>query len=88
MGLLADHGIIAWIIIGLLAGAIAKLVMPGKDPGGCIVTIILGVAGAVLAGFIGKSVGWYNEGEAAGFIAAIVGAILILLIYRLIQRRR
>ncbi|HEX2624742.1 MAG TPA: GlsB/YeaQ/YmgE family stress response membrane protein [Sphingomicrobium sp.] len=88
MGLLADHGIIAWIIIGLLAGAIAKLVMPGKDPGGCIVTIILGVAGAVLAGFIGKSVGWYNEGEAAGFIAAIVGAILILLIYRLILRRR
>lgn len=88
MGLLADHGIIAWIIIGLLAGAIAKLLMPGKDPGGCIVTIILGVAGAVLAGFIGKSVGWYNEGEAAGFIAAIVGAILILLIYRLILRRR
>ena len=88
MGLLADHGIIAWIIIGLLAGAIAKLLMPGKDPGGCIVTIILGVAGAVLAGFIGKSVGWYNEGEAAGFIAAIVGAIVILLIYRLILRRR
>ncbi len=88
MGLLADHGIIAWILIGLLAGAIAKLLMPGKDPGGCIVTIILGVAGAVLAGFIGKSVGWYNEGEAAGFIAAIVGAIVILLIYRLILRRR
>ncbi|WP_343060422.1 GlsB/YeaQ/YmgE family stress response membrane protein [Sphingomonas rhizophila] len=62
--------------------------MPGKDPGGCIVTILLGVAGALLAGFIGKSIGWYDQGEAAGFIAAIVGAILILVIYRLILRRR
>lgn len=88
MGYLADHGVIAWLIIGLLAGGIAKLLMPGKDPGGCVVTILLGIAGALLAGFLGKTVGWYQEGEAAGFIAAIVGAVLILLIYRLVLRRR
>ena len=60
--------------------------MPGKDPGGCIITILLGIAGALLAGFLGKAVGWYNEGEGAGFIAAIVGAFVILLIYRLVSR--
>ncbi len=88
MGLLESNGWIVWIIIGGLAGAIAKLLMPGKDPGGCIVTILLGIAGALLAGFIGKSIGWYNEGEAAGFIAAIVGAFIILFLYRMIVRRR
>lgn len=88
MGYLADHGVIGWLVIGLLAGAIAKLLMPGKDPGGCLVTMLLGIAGALLAGFLGKAVGWYQEGEAAGFIAAIVGAFLILLIYRLVLRRR
>lgn len=88
MGYLADHGVIAWLLIGLLAGAIAKLLMPGKDPGGCIVTILLGIAGALLSGFLGKALGWYKEGEAAGFIAAIVGSLLILLIYRLVLRRR
>jgi len=86
--MIESHGIIGWIIIGLVAGGIAKLLMPGKDPGGCLITILLGIAGAVLAGFIGKSVGWYETGEAAGFVAAIVGAFLILLIYRLILRRR
>ncbi len=86
--MIESYGIIGWIIIGLLAGGIAKLLMPGKDPGGCIVTILLGVAGAVLAGYIGKAVGWYDEGEAAGFIAAIVGALIILLVYRLLLRRR
>ena len=86
--MIESYGIIGWIIIGLLAGGIAKLVMPGKDPGGCIVTVLLGVAGAVLAGYIGKAVGWYDEGEAAGFIAAIVGALIILLVYRLLLRRR
>lgn len=86
--MIESYGIIGWIVIGLIAGGIAKLLMPGKDPGGCIVTVLLGVAGAVLAGFIGKSVGWYNEGEAAGFIAAIVGALVILLAYRLLLRRR
>jgi len=81
-------GILSWIIFGLIAGAIAKLLMPGKDPGGCIITILLGIAGALLAGWIGHAVGWYNTGEGAGFIAAIVGAFLLLLIYRLVARRR
>lgn len=82
-----DYGIIGWIVIGLLAGGIAKLLMPGKDPGGCIITILLGIAGALLAGFLGRAIGWYEPGDGAGFIAAIVGAFLILLIYRLISGR-
>ena len=88
MNLLADHGWIAWIVIGALAGVIAKAIMPGKDPGGCLVTIALGIAGAALAGFLGNALGWYRQGEGAGFIAAIIGAIIILFIYRLIARRR
>jgi len=83
-----SYGILAWIVIGGLAGAIAKFLMPGKDPGGCIITILLGIAGALLAGFIGRAVGWYRPDEGAGFIAAIVGAFLILLIYRLVLGRR
>lgn len=86
--MIETHGILGWIVIGFLAGGIAKLLMPGKDPGGCIVTILLGVAGAVLAGFIGKSIGWYRADEAAGFLAAIVGAFIILLLYRIIVRSR
>ncbi len=86
--MIANYGILGWIVIGLLAGGIAKLLMPGKDPGGCIITILLGVAGALLAGFIGKSVGWYDSNEAAGFIAAVIGAFILLFIYRLIARRR
>jgi uncharacterized membrane protein YeaQ/YmgE (transglycosylase-associated protein family) len=88
MNLMSDYGILGWIVIGALAGIIAKAIMPGRDPGGCIVTILLGVAGALLAGFIGNAVGWYEAGEGAGFIAAIIGAILILFIYRLIGGRR
>lgn len=86
--MIESYGIIGWIVIGLLAGGIAKLLMPGRDPGGCIVTILLGIAGALLAGFIGKTIGWYNEGEAAGFLAAIVGAFIILFIYRMVMNRR
>jgi len=86
--MIANYGILGWIVIGLLAGAIAKLLMPGKDPGGCIITILLGVAGALLAGFVGKAVGWYDQNEAAGFIAAIVGAFVLLFIYRMLSRRR
>jgi uncharacterized membrane protein YeaQ/YmgE (transglycosylase-associated protein family) len=88
MNLLADHGWIAWIIIGAIAGAIAKAVMPGRDPGGCIVTILLGIGGAVLAGWLGNVLGWYKQGQGAGFIAAIIGAIIILFIWRLIAGRR
>ena len=86
--MIENNGIIGWIIIGLIAGGIAKLLMPGKDPGGCLITILLGIAGALLAGFIGKSIGWYEQGEAAGFVAAIVGAFIILFIYRMVMRRR
>ena len=82
------YGIIGWIIIGGIAGAIAKMLMPGKDPGGCIITILLGVAGALLAGWLGKMIGWYDTNEGAGFIAAIVGAFILLGIYRLIAGRR
>jgi uncharacterized membrane protein YeaQ/YmgE (transglycosylase-associated protein family) len=85
---LADHGWIWWIIIGLIAGAIAKAIMPGRDPGGCLLTILLGIGGAVLAGFLGQQLGWYRPGEGAGFLAAIVGAVLILGIYRLFAGNR
>ena len=85
---LQDYGFVGWIVIGLLAGAIAKLLIPGKDPGGCFVTILLGVAGALLAGFIGQAIGWYGPGEGAGFVAAIVGALLLLLLYRVFVGRR
>jgi uncharacterized membrane protein YeaQ/YmgE (transglycosylase-associated protein family) len=88
MNLLADHGWIAWIIIGAIAGAIAKAIMPGRDPQGCIVTILLGIAGACLAGWLGHQLGWYPNNQGAGFLAAIVGAIIILFIYRLIAGRR
>ena len=86
--MMENYGIIGWIVIGLLAGGIAKLLMPGRDPGGCIITILLGIAGALLAGFLGRAVGWYDTGEGAGFIAAIVGAFIILFVYRLIAGRR
>jgi uncharacterized membrane protein YeaQ/YmgE (transglycosylase-associated protein family) len=87
--MMADYGILIWIVIGGLAGGIAKLLMPGKDPGGCIVTVLLGVAGALLAGWVGRAVGWYGANDqGAGFIAAIVGAFILLLIYRLVAGRR
>lgn len=86
--MLGTYGFLGWIIIGALAGALAKWIMPGKDPGGCLVTIALGVAGALLAGFIGNAVGWYSQGQAGGFIAATLGAILLLFLYRLLMRRR
>lgn len=84
---LADHGWITWIIIGLIAGLIAKAIMPGRDPSGCLVTIALGIGGALVAGFLGQAIGWYGPGEGAGFLAAIVGALVILLIYRQFARR-
>jgi uncharacterized membrane protein YeaQ/YmgE (transglycosylase-associated protein family) len=75
------------IVIGLLAGVVAKLLMPGKDPGGFIITTILGIVGALVATWLGQAIGWYREGEAAGFIGAVVGAIILLLIYRLVRGR-
>ncbi|MGF1550417.1 MAG: GlsB/YeaQ/YmgE family stress response membrane protein [Sphingomonadaceae bacterium] len=84
--MLEDYGIVGWILIGLVAGALAKLIMPGKDPGGCVVTILLGIAGALLMGFLGRAIGWYEPGEGAGFIAALLGAILLLVLYRLVRR--
>ena len=86
--MLESYGWLWWIIIGGIAGAIAKMLMPGRDPGGCLVTILLGIAGAFLAGWLGQSVGWYDAGEGAGFIAAIVGAFVILAVYRLFVGRR
>jgi uncharacterized membrane protein YeaQ/YmgE (transglycosylase-associated protein family) len=80
--------ILTTLIIGLLVGAVAKLLMPGKDPGGWIVTILLGIAGALLAGYLGTAIGWYQPGQSAGFIASVVGAIVLLLLYRLLFKRR
>lgn len=81
-------GILLTIIIGFLAGIVAKLLMPGRDPGGFIITTLLGIAGAFVATFLGEAVGWYRAGEGAGFIGAIVGAIVILALYRMIAGRR
>ncbi len=79
---------ILWIIIiGLVAGAVAKLIMPGKDPGGLLITILLGIAGSLLANFLGRLIGWYKPGESGGFIAAIIGAVILLLIYRLLKKK-
>lgn len=76
-------GILGWIVFGLVVGAIAKLLMPGKDPGGIIVTMILGIVGALLGGFVGRALGMYNSNESAGFIMALVGSVLVLLVYRM-----
>ena len=86
--MMEQYGILGWIVVGGLAGAVAKMLMPGRDPGGCIITILLGIAGAVVAGYLGQIVGWYKAGEGAGFIAAIIGAFILLFLYRLIARRR
>ena len=80
---------ILWtLVIGLVVGAIAKLLMPGKDPGGCIITMLIGIAGAFVAGYLGRVLGWYEPGQPAGFIASVIGAMLLLLIYRLIIGKR
>jgi uncharacterized membrane protein YeaQ/YmgE (transglycosylase-associated protein family) len=80
---------ILWtIIIGLIVGALAKLFMPGRDGGGVLMTIVLGVAGALIAGFIGRSLGWYANDQTPGIIASIIGAMLLLFIYRTFRRGR
>ena len=73
------------LIIGLVVGAVAKFVMPGKDPGGIWITMIIGIAGSIIATYIGQAIGWYRAGQGAGFIMSVVGAILLLFIYRLIK---
>ena len=81
-------GILGWILFGLIVGALAKLVMPGRDPGGIIVTMLLGIAGAVLGGFVGRAMGFYGPDEAAGFLMSFVGAVLLLVLYRMMVQRR
>ena len=79
-------GCIGWILFGLVVGIIAKLLMPGRDPGGFIVTTILGIVGAVVGGFLGRTLGFYGPGEPAGFLMATLGAVVLLFIYRLLRR--
>lgn len=81
-------GILGWVLFGLIVGALAKLVMPGRDPGGIIVTMLLGIAGAVLGGFIGRAMGLYGEGQAAGFVMSFLGAVALLALYRSFAGRR
>jgi uncharacterized membrane protein YeaQ/YmgE (transglycosylase-associated protein family) len=81
-------GVLSWIIFGLIVGAIAKFLMPGRDPGGFIVTMLLGVAGALLGGFIGRAMGFYGANEGAGWIVSILGAIILLALYRMVARPR
>jgi uncharacterized membrane protein YeaQ/YmgE (transglycosylase-associated protein family) len=81
-------GILAWILFGLVVGIIAKLLMPGRDPGGFIVTILLGIAGALLGGFIGRAMGFYGPGQSAGWLMSIGGAIVLLALYRVVAERR
>ena len=81
-------GVIGWIVFGLIVGAVAKLLMPGRDPGGFIVTMLLGVAGALIGGWIGQAFGWYGPNEGAGFFMSLLGAILLLWLYRVVVVRR
>jgi uncharacterized membrane protein YeaQ/YmgE (transglycosylase-associated protein family) len=83
----SSMSIIITIIIGFLAGLIAKFLMPGRDPGGFIITTLLGIVGAVIATYLGQAVGWYRAGEGAGFIGAVVGAVILLAIYRMVAGR-
>ena len=80
-------GILGWILFGLIVGVVAKLVMPGTDPGGFFVTILLGVAGAVLGGWLGQVMGLYGPGDSAGFVMSVIGAAVLLFVYRLATRR-
>ena len=81
-------GVIGWIVFGLVVGIVAKFVVPGRDPGGIIVTVLLGIVGALLGGFLGRSLGWYREGDPVGFIMAVVGSVVLLLLYRMLAGRR
>ena len=80
-------GVLGWILFGLVVGVIAKLLMPGRDPGGAIITILLGIVGAVLGGFLGRALGFYGPNEPAGFLMSLLGAVAVLAIYRMTVRR-
>jgi len=80
--------VIVWIIFGLVVGIVAKFLMPGRDPGGFIVTTLLGIVGALLGGYLGRAIGMYRPGDPVGFIMAVIGAIILLVLYRLIARPR
>ena len=79
--------IIGWIVFGLVVGIVAKFLMPGRDGGGFVLTAVLGIAGALVGGFLGRSLGWYREGDPVGFVVAVLGAILLLVIYRVTAGR-
>jgi len=79
--------ILSWIVFGLVVGVIAKLLMPGNDPGGFIVTVLLGIAGALVGGFVGRAMGFYGPNQAAGYLMSIVGAIILLALYRMMAKR-
>lgn len=81
-------GIIAWILFGLVVGVIAKLLMPGRDPGGFIVTILLGIAGALVGGFLGRALNLYGPNDSAGWLMSILGAVILLALYRMMARRQ
>jgi len=81
-------GILWWIVFGLIVGIIAKLLTPGRDPGGFIITLLLGIAGALLGGFIGRAMGFYRPNQSAGWLMSIAGAIVLLVLYRLVAPRR
>ena len=81
-------GILSWIVFGLVVGIIAKLLMPGRDPGGFIITMALGVAGALLGGFLGRAMGFYGANEQAGWLISILGAVILLVIYRVVAKPR
>lgn len=81
-------GLLGWAIFGLIVGALAKLLMPGRDPGGIIVTMLIGIAGALVGGFLGQALGLYGPGDPAGFLMSVLGAIVLLLIYRMAVGRR
>jgi uncharacterized membrane protein YeaQ/YmgE (transglycosylase-associated protein family) len=80
--------VIGWIVFGLVVGILAKLVMPGRDPGGITVTMLLGIAGSMLGGLIGRAMGFYGTGQAAGYLMSILGAVILLMLYRMMMRRR
>ena len=79
-------GVIGWIVFGLVVGVIAKLLMPGRDPGGFIITMLLGIAGAVVGGYIGQAFGFYRSGESAGFLMSLLGAVILLFLYHKLRR--